>query len=366
MNFRKTLIPLLLIVILANDALAQDQAYDPYTGQVTDVYRSPFRAFLNQFSINFSTGYARTKYTHELTGFYFVQTSDQQLLVNNNVGDLPEEFSGVTNWFNQVAIADTVINRNIFDVPFVPIDQPVNNPLLAGRTFIMDTDTAALKFISRGRSIPVNLFVHYNFQEKYRFGAGIMWERQKFNPFEPQVFGDSIRNFNPGFKKTSYLRYYVLLGYKFFDFWQYSLAAELNVGKARYGNNFVGITSGLYTSFGLSIEKNLSEYMKVVLKPTYDIKNFSLTLDEQGTAVDHFNGTWFLHFGISIRIPEIPRSPIAGDNVQVKHVITHPETGVRMEVRGQPIWRWNDPKVGQNHRKLHRYKRGNKKKINPY
>jgi len=338
-----------LILSCQQVLFAQNQAYNPYTGQTEDVYRSPMRAILNQFSAAFTMGYGRTKYSHTLEGFYFYQDATQQLLVNNNLGNLPEEFSGYCNWFNQSLLSN-----------------PVNNPLLAGRSFVVDTDTTSLGFISRGRSIPLQLSLHYNAMGKFRIGGGIMWEGQTFKPFEPTKYGNVIRDFDPGFKKTSYFRYFLVLGYKFYDFWDYSLAAEINLGKASYGKQFSTIPSSLYTSFGLSIEKNLSEYFRIIVKPTYDFKKYTLNLDEQGTSISHNNATFLVHFGISVTFPEIPRSPIAGDKVNVKHVIMHPQTGKRVEVRGLPIWKHSDPKVGQNHRKLWRYRAGNRKKANPY
>ncbi|MDA0195715.1 MAG: hypothetical protein O2887_12055 [Bacteroidetes bacterium] len=335
-----------LVVVLPMQLLGQNQAYNPYTGQTEDVYRSPLRAILNQFSASFTTGYGRTKYSHNLNGFYFYQDSLQQLLVNNNAGTLPAQLSGYNNWFNEAVLSDTAIS--------IP------------GSFVADTDTASIGFISRGRSIPLQLSLHYNLMGKFRIGGGIMWERQTFKPFEPTKYGDVIRDFDPGFKKTSYFRYFLLLGYKFYDFWDYSFAAEINLGKASYGKQFSTIPSSLYTSFGLSIEKNLSEYFRIIIKPTYDFKSYKLNLDEQGTSIKHNNATFFVQFGISLTFPEIPRSPIVGDKVNVKHVIMHPQTGKRVEVRGLPIWKHSDPKVGQNDRKLWRYRSGNRKKKNPY
>lgn len=348
-------------------SFGQDQAYNPYSGQMEDIYRNPLRAFLNQFSFNIMTGYGRTKYSHDLSGVFFVQDQTRQLLLNNAISPLPEQIMGYSNWFNAPVLGDSIQNRNIFDVPFVPLTNPVNNPALQGQNVILNTDTTTFGFESSGRSIPVQLSFYYSFMDKFRIGGGLMWERQKFNTFKPTAFSERVRNFDPGFKKTSYLKYFVLLGYKFYDFWDYSFAAELNIGKARFGKNFSAIQTGIYTSFNLSIEKVLSEYFRVVVKPTIDLRNFKLNLgDEQGTVIDHKNRTFFLQFGVSITYPEIPRSPIKSDKVQVKHVIMHPGTGIRMEVRGQPIWKRQNPKVGENDRKLWRYKNRNKKKINPY
>lgn len=358
---------LVVLCILPLTVIAQDQAYNPYTGQMEDIYRSPVRAFLNQFSFNIMTGYGRTKYSHDLNGVFFVQDQTRQLVLNNATDPLPQLIVGYSNWFNEPVLSDSILNRNIFDVPFAPLDDPVNNPLLQGQDVLLNTDTTSFGFESGGRAIPIHFSLYYTFMEKFRVGGGLVWERQKFNTFEPTAFSDRVRNFDPGFNKTSFLKYFLLLGYKFYDFWDYSFAAEMNIGKARFGRRFTSIQTGLYTSFNLSIEKNLSEYFRVVVKPTYDIRNYRLNLgDEQSTTINHRNGTFFIQFGISITYPEIPRSPVKSDKVQLKHVIMHPTTGKRMEVRGQPIWKRQNPKVGENHRKPWRLKFWNRKKINPY
>ena len=112
--------------------------------------------------------------------------------------------------------------------------------------------------------------------------------------------------------------------------------------------------------------KNLSEYFRVIFKPSYDFKNYNLSVPGTSSSIKHKQPTWFFQFGISITFPEIPRSPIKSDHVQLKHVITDPSSGRLMEVRGQPIWKRQNPKVGENDRKLWRYKRKNRKKLNPY
>jgi hypothetical protein len=90
-----------------------------------------------------------------------------------------------------------------------------------------------------------------------------------------------------------------------------------------------------------------------------------MTLPDNSFILNNHH-SFHLQFGITIKIPEIPRSPIEADHVQLKHVITDPATGRLMEVRGQPFWKKQNPKVGENDRKLWRYKWRNKRKMHPY
>ena len=77
-------------------------------------------------------------------------------------------------------------------------------------------------------------------------------------------------------------------------------------------------------------------------------------LDASGLFLDqvsHSYNALYLQFGISMNIPELRRSPIKADHVQLKHVITDPKNGRLEEVRGQALWKKQNPKVGQNQRR---------------
>jgi len=88
-----------------------------------------------------------------------------------------------------------------------------------------------------------------------------------------------------------------------------------------------------------------------------------------GTLIDevsHKYNAFYIQVGISINIPELRRSPLAADHVQLKHVIMDPKKERLEEVRGQVFWKEQNPKIGQNHRQLIRNKATNKKKSHPY
>ncbi|MEO1254776.1 MAG: hypothetical protein AAFY41_07825, partial [Bacteroidota bacterium] len=146
----------------------------------------------------------------------------------------------------------------------------------------------------------------------------------------------------------------------------YDFVAELQVGRITAGKQFNNgaISRGIYTNFGVSIENNWSEYFRVIIRPSVDFKSYTIAIPD-GSSVKHRYPTFFIQAGVSINIPDIPRSPMKSDHVQLKHVYTNPVTGKKMEVRGQPIWKRQNPKVGENHRKLWRYKRKNRRKLNP-
>ena len=339
-----------------------------YEYNESEIYRSPILKFLNNFSVTVTTGYTSSKFKHDLNGFYLLQSPDT-LLITPNTGpfdpnSFPDSFG---DWLNDPVLIDSVDVRDMFEVPYQRLDNPVNHPLLQQGLRAYNADSLGIGFEGKGWGIPLNVSVRYNY-DKFRFGFGFSMEFHTLKPLSPTVENLRIRNYEPNFNSTFFTRYYGQLGYRFYDYWDYSLAAELEIGKNNLGGKFNkgAIDQSVYYNLGISIEKNLSEYFRIILKPSYDVRSYTVNIPGTGRGIKHHYNTFNLNFGVSITIPEIPRSPIKSDHVQLKHVITDPKTGRYMEVRGQPIWKEQNPKVGENHRKLWRYKNKNKKKLNPY
>ncbi len=344
------------------EAQNNDDIYERY-----NIYRNPTRVFLNKFSLTLSLGYGNTNYQHDLENVYFYQDDTRQLILGNGLESLPVRFIGYSDWLNNPTASDTLINDNFFDVPYNYLPNPVFNDTLRQSTFLLDTDTASLGFSGVYHSIPIQFSVHYDHKE-FRFGAGFNWERQFVRELTPNAFATEVRPYQPNFKSTQFTRIFGMIGYQFYEYWDYTFVAEVEAGRINAGKQFNDnfITRGLYYTIGVSIEQNWSEYFRLILKPSYEFKRYTVMLPDGATGIQHGQNSFFLKFGISINIPEIPRSPMAADHVQLKHVITDPATGRLIEVRGQPIWKKQNPKVGENHRKLWRYKRKNKRKLNPY
>lgn len=354
---------IILIVSISLESEAQDS--DIY--QRYNIYRNPTLVFINKFSITLTTGYGATNYNHDLSGVYFFQDETSQYIFSNEIENLSQGFIGYENWLNDPSAGPPSSIENPFVFPFEPIDNPVNNPLLGEQSFIVNTDTTNLGFKGFAGSIPIALTVHYNYED-FRFGMGFMYESQTINQLNPTAFESEIRAYQPNFQSTSYTRWYGTAGYRFYQFWNWDFVGEVQLGKVNASKksfNKEVINRGVYTNIGVSFENVWSEYFRLIFKPSIDFKSYTITLPD-GASVQHSHPTFFFQVGISINIPEIPRSPMASDHTQLKHVYTDPVSGRKMEVRGQPIWKRQNPKVGENHRKLHRYKKKNKKKLNPY
>lgn len=358
---------LLIILCLISTFVAVGQKQGVY--EKYNIYRSPARVFLNRFSFTLTTGYSRTYYKNDLEGVYFYQDRNAQyILPNNETLNLPQ-FRGFTDWLNNPTLGDEVSVRDPFDVPFTGLSNPVLNPELANGIYFVDTDTAAIRFRGVSGGIPITLQLHYNFMEKFRVGLGYTWEKHYVSELYPTSNQSVIRVYQPNVRATRYSRLFLTGGYKFYEYYNHLFVAEIQVGRITAGPNEFNqglISRSIYLNAGVSIEKELSEYFRVIVKPSLDIKNYKVTLPNSSTELRTGYPTLHLQVGLSINIPEIPRTPYRNDHIQLKHVITDQRTGQLREVRGQPFYRWQNPKVGQNHRKLWRYKNRNKKKLDPY
>jgi len=342
---------------------AQD-IYEKY-----DIYRSPFRVFINKFSWTVSTGVGVTNYRHSLQGFTYYQDLNNQFISSNPTDISTGIYRGFGNWFNDPTIGPELLIADQTDVPFPRLNDPVNNPLLQNNQLLIDADSIGLGFSSVSTTIPILASLHYDIKD-FRVGLGFQFERVSISPFKPTVREDIIRPYVPDFKSTNYTKLFGILGYKFHEYWDYSFVAEVQVGRigsgSQFNTNALGIGQNLFINLGVNIEKNLSEYFRVVIRPSYDFRNYTINIpSDVPSSIQHDYNMFAIQIGISINIPEIPRAPEDSDHVQLKHVITAPD-GRLMEVRGQPIWKVQNPKVGQNHRKLWRYKFKNKRKIDPY
>ena len=355
----KTYCFFVLLTVLSLKSAGQD-IYEKY-----NLYRNPVKVFLNQFSITATTGVGITNYKHDLNGVFFYQDAESQFIFSNDIENLGSTFSGFTDWLNDPRRGFETSAENPFDIPFDYLQNPVFNPALGNQTVLIDTDTASLGFEGGSRGIPITLSVHYNY-EKFRFGVGYSYEVHFLRRLKPTAFTDRIRDYQPNTVRTRYSRLFATAGYNFYSFWRYDFVAELQVGRITAGKQFNNgaISRSLYTNIGVSIENNWSEYFRIIIKPSIEFKSYTINIPD-GSSVKHTYPTFFIQGGVSINIPDIRRSPMKSDHVQLKHVYTDPVTGRREEVRGQPIWKRQNPKVGENHRNIWRQKKKNRRKFNP-
>ncbi|MGB3587259.1 MAG: hypothetical protein WBA23_12000 [Tunicatimonas sp.] len=296
----------------------------------------PLRAFLNKFSVNLSSGYGRTFYRHTLTNNNYVRTSNGSFIYPNGEGGTIPAYA---NWFNRVTPAILTI--------------PSNADSLA----LVTSDSSSISMRGGGFNIPINLSIYFNLY-RLRIGGGISADFHRAHPPQPEDF----RSFFPRQSSfsTTQIRYYGMLGYSVYEYYDNAFGVDLQAGVIRMGNGFdKGLTEASpFFNVGVTIEKVFSEYFRVFLRPAYEFKSYNLLLPAGPTTVfDHRNSSFFLTLGVSINYPDMPRSPIKADKTQMRHYVTDPKTGKRREVRGQPFWKKQDPKIGELYPELVKTKR---------
>lgn len=296
---------------------------------------SLFRRALSKVTFGLSTGVALTTFKHEFEGFELVQNPGQGPVIY-----IPGGTTGYTNWFNQSESVPLSINGPVFN-----------------------SDAETLGFKSKSFNIPLRATLHVEI-DRYRIGGGYSFEFTSLGAFRPVSHEDEIRNFDPGFSSFFLKKYFGSLGASVYRYEDYLLVADLNIGGYKLGKKFDNslIDKGLFINLGVSIEREMSEYFRLFLRPSYDIKSFSLGIPETSNAVQHRFNALYVNIGATYRIPELRRCFIRTCNIQINHAHGNREYRSRMHA----IWKKQNPHYGENYPTLIKYKGKNKYKLNPY
>ncbi|MEK6479528.1 hypothetical protein WJR50_18430 [Catalinimonas sp. 4WD22] len=326
-----------LFILLVSGVYAQ--GYNPGFG-LEEQHPYPVRSFFNKFSVNLSSGYGRTFYRHDFTDFDYVRNQQGSFLINSDDFVEGGTVPGLNNWFSGVSGDNVLLSDNYKVVHFDSTDSPLR---------------------SGGYSIPINLAIYFNIF-RLRLGGGASMEFVTANVPEPKDFLSEFPD--PAQVKSRFTRYYFLLGYSVYEYYDLALGVDIRAGKINRGSGFDDyyIQSNPFFNIGFSFEKVYSEYFRVYLRPSYEFKSYQISLPETAAQPDLTitDNAFQVTLGISINYPDIPRSPIPNDKTQMKHYVSDSQ-GNRMLVRGQPFWKKQDPKIGELYPELQKSKR--KKKI---
>lgn len=317
------------------------QGFDPGGKRRPDF---PIRAFFNKFSINLEAGYGRAFYRHSLENYAYLRNNEGSYIIPNNTFAQDTTLFGYSNWFTGLTPADVNVGESK--------DSEVNGYKLI-RSAAQTSDSAAIPMKSGGYHIPVQLSVYYNLF-RFRLGGGVGLNFYGGDLPEPDNFLSAYPE--PDNFSSLMTSYYFLLGYSIYEYYDNAFGVDVRVGQWNMGNGFDQsvMNRSNYINIGITLEKVISEYFRMYLRPAYEIKSFSVNLPE--TSIHHQANSLNLTFGLSINYPDIPRSPIKNDKTQMRHYISDP-SGNKKEFRGQPFWRKQDPKIGELYPELIKNKR---------
>jgi hypothetical protein len=295
-------------------------------------------SFLRHFRFSLSTGLGRTFFSHELPGYGIYQAP----------GGAPQIFPGTStttrysNWINERILDNTAADPAAFLVP-------------AG--------TASVGFRGSAINIPLKLTVHFEFKQRYRIGLGYSFEYMGIGEFSPTAFEDQLGTMQPTNNTGMMSRFFGMAGVSFYRAGPYLFTGDIQVGSFSPSNFDASLaTTGVYFNGGVTIERDLSEYLRVFVRPSYEFKSYTLNLPEGGNAIDHGMNALYLNVGLTYRIPELPKCFHKDCRSQLNHA--HGDREYRSRVH--PIYKKQNPNYGENHPNLIKYKGKNKKKLNPY
>ena len=182
--------------------------------------------------------------------------------------------------------------------------------------------------------------------------------------FRPISYGNDIGSFSPQANNFFLKKYFGMIGGMVYRYNEYTLVADANIGGFKLGNDFNKslIKKGLYYNLGATIEREFSEYFRVFARPSYEFKNYKLTIPETSQTIKHRFNAWYINIGVTYRLPEVRRCPLKDCHAQINHAHGNRE----YRSRRHPIWKKQNPHYGENYPTLIKYKGKNKRKLNPY
>jgi hypothetical protein len=321
---------------------AQDEAEGttfPLENFYAKIKKNP-RSILKNVKFSLSTGYGNTFFSHQLQGFGIYQAKSLPPAIFVAKSSPAVHYS---NWVNQVSLDSATVKPG---------------------SFLVSSDSAKLGFKGNALNIPIKLTIHYEWGGRYRLGGGYSYELMSIGSMHSISYTDKISNFQPTGSTGWMNKYFGLIGVSFYRLGDYLFTGDAQVGGYKPGNNFnlSLIQKGVYVNAGVTIEREFSEYLRVFVRPSFEIKSYTLNLPEGGHSINHNINAFYLNFGVTYSIPELPKCFIADCKIQMNHA--HGDREYRSRVH--PIYKRQNPQYGQNHPKLIKYKGKNKRKLNPY
>ena len=329
---KKTVLFFVIPFIFQLNGLAQ--GFNPYAAYgEPNPKKNTLRTILNKITWTVESGYGATFYGHELEQAFLVRKSNKQYISVGGSGYY-------SDWLNA-----PVYNNNL---------------IINDNDTQISSDTAQLKFNGIGTGVPLNVGIHVEFY-RFKLGLGAGFEFHNLPNLNATTNRELVGTYEPEPKSTIFTKFYGMFGGKFYQIGDFHYYADLMAGIMKYGNAFdnAGLNNSLFFNIGVPIEYEFSEYFRGYIRPALETKNYTVALGESNYQVNHHQPTAYVTLGIRYNIPETPRCPIKSCRTQLKH--RHKHLGSK-EYRGQPFYKKQNPKIGENYPELHRYKGNNKRK----
>ena len=293
---------------------------------------------LSKLHFSLSTGYGNTPFRHDLDGFGILQQPDSLPLIFD--GD--NSTVRYSNWTTDVTASNYAVTPG---------------------SFMVNSDTADIGFRSKSFSIPLKASIHVEF-DRYRIGGGYALDYTRISSFQPIRFGDEISSYSLERSSMLMQRYYGMIGAMVYRYYEYGLVVDANIGGYSLGKDFASnvIKKSVYFNLGVSLEREFSEYFRVFIRPSYEIKSYKLSIPETTQTLQHRLNGFYINVGFTWRLPELRRCFLKTCHAQINHAHGNRE----YRSRRHPIYKKQNPHYGENYPELIKYKGKNKRKLNPY
>lgn len=323
---------------------AQDQPTIPLDKFYAERKKRPIRAMLRPLKFSFSTGIGSTYFKHTLDGMGIYQspTAGPYVFAFATTPP-PNPTSGHQQW--------------------IDTNTPINPITVNPGDFLVTSDTAKIGFKSKSFTVPIKLTVHYEFK-MLRVGLGYAKDFIFIREFEPISYGKQLRSMQADARFVTTNKWFLMGGYSFYRIDKFLFTGDLQFGLNKFGKKFdrTYVKASPFFNFGLLAERELSEYLRLFVRPNFEFKSYTLSLPESNASVKHKANALNWSIGLTYTIPELPRCKIKDCAAQINHAHGAGEYRSRMH----PLWKKQNPGYGENNPKLIKYKWRNRKKINPY
>lgn len=295
------------------------------------------RKLLSKLHFGLSTGYGRPTFRHRLEAFGIIQQPDSMPVIFT-----PNNGPRYSNVINRVT---------------------TNTSAVQPGSFTVFGDTAEIGFKSKAFSIPLKATVHVEFS-RYRIGGGYSYEFVHLGNFKPLSYENEIRSFESPVNNFFMRKYFAMLGGMVYRYYEYALVVDANIGGYKLGKKFDNsvIQKGIYFNLGATAEREMSEYLRLFVRPSYEFKNYKITPPEGSSTITHRLNAWYVNVGLTYRFPELRRCFLKDCHAQINHAHGNKE----YRSRRHPFWKKQNPHYGENYPTLIKYKGKNKNKLSPY
>jgi len=305
---------------------------------------SPLRKFLNQFNLSLEKGYGFFSYQNAITGAAAVRnpSGNDLYLVPGNVSPGAGPVSVYRNWLTD--LRQTEIAR---------VDDDAE---------IVSGDASNLVYRNSGRLNPLTLRLSFSLRkvdkqhlkrsgerimtddELLRVGVGISTGKIKFkNDASTQDVSGRLGDYRLPLTKISTTKMFGSISVNTYQYGELSLLADVSAGVWKTRSQDVNQDFATYDPFiniGLIFEKRVSKYFKVYIRPSFELRTY--TMADDAISVPHKFSIFTIDIGALIKYPVYPRNKYKAHRVQMEHVFNG------KIYRGRSIFQRQNPRIGQH------------------